>query len=128
MFDSKKVIAGLIIFFVFVTFPIWYNFASSAPAGPPTFDPIPGESKCVEDTQWMRAWHMDLLNFWRDDVVRTGNRTYKSTATGKTYNKSLTNTCLECHGSFDKFCDKCHQYSGVETYCFECHIPEREKK
>ncbi len=39
----------------------------------------PSEAEaCVEDTPFMRANHMDLLNHWRDDLVRSGITEYTS--------------------------------------------------
>jgi hypothetical protein len=69
--------------------------------------------------------HMDLLNEWRDDVVRKGKRIYTSPG-GKKYNMSLSNTCMECHSNKAEFCDECHQYAGVDPYCWNCHIEPKE--
>lgn len=76
----------------------------------------------------MRTSHMVMLNVWRDDVVRRGDRLYHS-ANGKTYNMSLTNTCLECHSDKAKFCDQCHNYLAVAPFCWDCHlVPEPKEK
>jgi hypothetical protein len=40
---------------------------------------------------------------------------------GKRYDMSLTGTCLGCHEDQEKYCNKCHAYAGVETFCFDCH-------
>jgi hypothetical protein len=80
----------------------------------------------VEDAEgYMKSWHMDLLNTWRDDVVREGKRIHVSRDYGTRYEMSLTKTCLGCHSNKKKFCDQCHDYIGVEPYCWDCHI-ERE--
>ena len=68
---------------------------------------------------------MDLLNTWRDEVVRDGIR-FEDGIDGNRYEKSLSNTCLGCHLSKEKFCDRCHNYVGVEPYCWECHIIPEE--
>jgi len=70
----------------------------------------------------MRASHMDLLNQWRDDVVRVGNRDYKSTLTGKTFDMSLSRTCMDCHSNKADFCDRCHDFLSVDPYCWDCHV------
>ncbi len=86
--------------------------------------PKNGSTECVEATDYMRANHMDLLDQWRDTVVRDDVRTYTSKA-GKSYTMSLSDTCLDCHSNKDQFCDACHTYSAVTPYCWDCHvIPE----
>ncbi|HBB17924.1 MAG TPA: hypothetical protein DCZ97_13330 [Syntrophus sp. (in: bacteria)] len=73
----------------------------------------------------MRASHMKLLAAWRDDVVREGKRTYTA-ADGRIHQISLTGTCLNCHSNKDKFCDRCHDYSGAKPACWSCHIIPEE--
>jgi hypothetical protein len=76
--------------------------------------------KCVDDEDFIRRNHPDLLKHHRDDTVRKGIRTTKY---------SLKN-CVECHASAktgsvasakDDFCVACHSYVGVELECWECH-------
>ncbi len=117
MFDSPKVIIGLVIFVVFVTFPLWWQNIMGSSELPEVAVP---EGKCVESGEFMRAKHMDLLNDWRNVVVRDGMRTYVSTD-GTEYNMSLTLTCLDCHESQEKFCGECHDFAGVKPLCWECH-------
>ncbi len=74
-----------------------------------------GESACVEDREYMRAHHMELLDEWRTAVVREGSSTYVSKASGKSYPMSLTKTCMGCHTSREAFCDKCHEYESVSS-------------
>jgi hypothetical protein len=66
-----------------------------------------------------------MLNNWRDEVVREGNRLYVA-ADGKEYNMSLQNTCMNCHSNKSKFCDECHNYVAVKPYCWDCHIAPKE--
>jgi hypothetical protein len=76
----------------------------------------------------MRTNHTDLLNTWKEQVVRDGKRTYVS-STGKAHQMSLTNTCMECHANKAKFCDRCHDYMNVKPFCWDCHnIPTEAKK
>jgi len=126
MYDASKIVAGLTVFVVLATSPLWYNALSTAsPAAPELQKPTNGSTECVEATDFMRANHMDLLDQWRDTVVREDVRTYTSESSGKTYTMSLSDTCLDCHSSKEKFCDACHTYSAVTPYCWDCHvIPE----
>ncbi len=127
MYDGGKVIAGIAVFLIVGTFPFWYNPVFGKPSYTPDPELPKTEKNCVMPAEFMRAWHMDLLNSWRDEVVREGERHFKS-PNGAEFNKSLTNTCLKCHGDKSRFCDKCHEYVGVENYCWDCHIdPEAFK-
>ncbi len=89
-------------------------------APPPTVASVP-PGKCVEDTQFMRRNHMELLKHHRDRTVREGVRTTQH---------SLAN-CVSCHASpqtgrvtgsgRDAFCEGCHRFVAVQLDCFECH-------
>jgi len=81
---------------------------------------ISAPGQCVEDTQFMRRNHMELLKHHRDRTVHEGIRTTQH---------SLAN-CVACHagretgrvtGSSDAFCEGCHRYAAVKLDCFECH-------
>ena len=75
----------------------------------------------------MKHEHMQLLIDWKDSVVRYGIRTYVA-SDGKEHVISLTNTCMECHSNKAEFCDQCHDYVGVQPYCWDCHnLPEEEQ-
>jgi hypothetical protein len=77
--------------------------------------------------EYMKMEHMQLLNEWRDTVVRDAKRIFVNSS-GKEFNMSLTNTCLDCHEEKAEFCDKCHNYASVSPYCWECHIDPKETK
>jgi hypothetical protein len=126
MYDTGKIVAGLAVFVVLATSPLWYNALSAAPPDSPEIQlPTNGSTECVEETEYMRANHMDLLDVWRDTVVREDVRTYTSELSGKSFNMSLSDTCLDCHSNKQQFCDSCHTYSAVTPYCWDCHvIPE----
>jgi len=126
MYDSGKIITGILIFIILLTFPVWYNIVMGENCVPvlvkPTAD---GQTECVKSASYMRTLHMDLLNEWRDDVVRDGVRFFK-TASGKTYEMSLSKTCIQCHSNKADFCDQCHNYLAVTPYCWDCHVePEK---
>jgi hypothetical protein len=127
MYDSGKVIAGIIIFLVLITFPLWYNLGSGSATKAPELEIGTKEKQCVESKEFMKASHMKLLNQWRDWVVRDGKRVYTST-TGKQYTMSLQNTCTKCHSSKEKFCDRCHNYVDASPKCWDCHIAPQEAK
>ena len=122
MYDAGKVIIGLGVFVVIVTSPIWYNLASGKGSYVP--EPVLPQGQCIENAEWMRHQHMTLLNDWRTEVIRNDQRIY-SAQDGNIYDKSLTNTCLKCHKDTTQFCDRCHNYTAVDPFCWDCHvIPE----
>lgn len=81
-----------------------------------------GES-CVEDTDFMRRNHMDLLLHQRDDTVVQGIRTRQYSL----------KECVDCHAvagpdsraitasNPKHFCRSCHDYAAVKIDCFQCH-------
>ena len=121
MSDALKIIAGLVIFLVIVTSPMWYHLVSGTTPDAPELEMPVDAKECVEATAYMRTYHMDMLNEWRDDVVRDGDRTHVS-PDGVEYDKSLSRTCMSCHSDKEKFCDRCHDYAGVTPYCWDCHV------
>ncbi|MDA8217759.1 MAG: sulfate reduction electron transfer complex DsrMKJOP subunit DsrJ [Dehalococcoidales bacterium] len=120
MYDGSKIIPGLIIFVGLITSPFWYNAATGMAAAPQLAAPTTA-TQCVEPADWMRANHFNLLYQWREDVVRNDNRVYTA-SDGKTYDESLTNTCLSCHTDKAAFCDSCHTYADVSPNCWDCHV------
>ncbi|MFH2204972.1 MAG: sulfate reduction electron transfer complex DsrMKJOP subunit DsrJ [Elusimicrobiota bacterium] len=125
MHDAGKILAGLVIFLALLTSPLWYNAASGRSAAPPQPVLPVGETQCVAAKDYMRANHMNMLNEWRDLVVREGQRTHV-TPDGRKFEMSLTRGCMKCHTNRQEFCVKCHDYSGVTEYCWDCHVePER---
>jgi hypothetical protein len=125
MHNGGKIILGLVIFLILITFPVWYNIASDKAGYVPELEKAARGDDCVRDSNYMTGYHMDLLNEWRDQVVRENDR-YEIGSDGVQYERSLSNTCLSCHVNKDQFCDKCHDYMGVEPYCWDCHIVPKE--
>jgi hypothetical protein len=124
MYDTGKIIPGLVVFAVLMTTPIWYSLATGGISEVPEPQPPAGETQCVESAQWMRDNHMHLLDQWRNTVVRDGEHTYVA-SDGMEYTISLTETCLNCHSNKAEFCDTCHEYAGISPNCWECHnVPE----
>lgn len=132
IYNSRPILIGLLIFFVVVTLPLWQNLGKVIKAPAPKLDTpaitqlAPKDRQCVENTAFMRASHMQLLDQWRLDVVRDGKRDYVS-ANGKKYNASLSNTCMDCHSNKTEFCDQFHNYVAVVPNCWGCHL-DKEKK
>lgn len=130
---STIVIVVIIGFVVFFGFPFFYNLGK-ANARPQVKVDTPailewekehGKKECVEPKEFMRGGHMQMLNDWRDAVVRNGERVYINSK-GTHFNISLQNTCMNCHSNKKDFCDQCHNYLGVKPYCWTCHIPPKE--
>ncbi len=124
MYDAGKVILGVAVFLALIAFPIWYNVAIGDPGYSPELEKAAKGENCVRDAEYMTGNHMDVLNTWRDEVVRGDDRFFEHE--GHRYEKSLTNTCLDCHVNKDQFCDKCHDYLSVTPYCWDCHIVPKE--
>lgn len=128
MKDKLFIIVGIVVFLAIVLSPFVYNAVTSADTQAPELSlPPNGATECVKDKAYMRAFHMDLLNQWREEVVRQESRDFV-TDSGKTVKKSLTLTCLECHSNKTEFCDACHSYMAVAPYCWDCHVAPVETK
>jgi len=134
MYNGGKIIIGLVVFAALVTSPFWTNAGRKVEAPELKLDtPAIKEAQaalgkkevCVEPKAFMRGGHMQLLNTWRDSVVRDGKRVYTSSE-GRTFDISLQNTCMKCHSNKKNFCDKCHNYLAVSPYCWDCHIAPKE--
>jgi hypothetical protein len=131
MYDGGKIIVGIIIFALLMIFPFVYNIGKANVAPEPKID-TPEinkliEKKCIEPKEFMRANHMQMLNDWRDEVVRVGETRTYTNGEGKKFEMSLQNECMRCHSNKKDFCDKCHNYMAVKPYCWDCHIAPKEK-
>ncbi len=127
IYDKGKVVFGLMIFGALITFPFWYNLGKAAPAPERVLtEKAKAAKECVRSTEYMTAEHMQLLDIWRDTVTRDGKRIYVNSK-GKSYNMSLTKTCLDCHSNKAEFCDRCHTYASVDPFCWDCHIDNPEE-
>ncbi len=136
MNNAWKIVIGVVIGFVAVFgFPFYYNLGKANVAPKLKYDTPAileyekehGKKECVEPKEFMAKEHMQLLNTWRDEVVRYGQRIYVNSR-GESFHISLQNTCLNCHSNKKEFCDKCHNYLAVNPYCFSCHIVPKEKQ
>lgn len=127
MYNTGKVLIGIIVFVGIFISPFFLNLTGGeAHIKPDPKLPIQYD-KCIYDTEYMKAYHMDLLNDWRDLVVREDIRFMQFE--GKKIEMSLSRTCMKCHTSKKDFCDECHNYLDVVPYCWDCHVaPEEVQK
>jgi hypothetical protein len=126
MNDKKWIVLGLVIFLGLLSVPLWYNLLFRGDQAAPAPQPVLTEKakaagRCVMSTEYMTSNHMHLLDLWRESVVRKGEREFVNDQ-GKTFEMSLSNTCLDCHSNKTEFCDSCHNYASVRPYCWDCHI------
>ncbi len=128
MYDSGKIISGIVLFIVILTIPAWYNRISGKMLYKPELKLVTKEKRCVESKEYMRDNHMQLLDEWREAVVRGGAERIHISQKGSKFDISLTNSCLKCHSNKKDFCDKCHDYLMVSPGCWDCHIIPEEKK
>lgn len=83
---------------------------------------------CVEETNFMRRNHMELLNHQRDETMLKGVRSKQHSL----------KECLGCHAVYgpdavpvtasspEHFCRSCHDYAAVNIDCFQCHASRPE--
>jgi hypothetical protein len=128
MNDKKWILLGVAVFILIALFPFWYNRGKAAPAPEVKLtEKALAAKECVMSKEYMKAEHMQLLDLWRESVVRQGERIFTN-AKGKQFTMSLSNTCLDCHSNKAEFCDKCHNYASVRPYCWDCHIENPKEK
>lgn len=121
IYDGKKIIPGLIIFFGLITYPIWHNNVNGKNTYVPKLELPKDKKECIEAKDYIRVNHKNILENWRISVVRAGLRIYEA-RNHKKYTMSLNQTCMQCHTDKTKFCDQCHNYVGVTNKCWDCHI------
>lgn len=127
MYNAKAVTIGIAIFLIIFSTPFWLSWIGRDYTKTGIVI-LPDETSCIEDTEFMRANHMRLLDEWRDEALRKENREYKSALNGKVWLISLQRTCMKCHSNYSEFCEKCHVANSVYPYCWTCHIIPGEGK
>jgi hypothetical protein len=124
----KKAIIATLAFLVIVTLPFIVSAAQGDIGSPelkPDFESKPeeiakrdGETQCVEETEHMRANHMQILKEERVNYVRKADETDKHSIKG----------CFTCH-DYENFCAECHKYNGVKPGCMTetggCHSSDQ---
>ncbi len=123
MYNKGKIIPGLIIFVALMLFAVFNNAGKKLEAPKP--EKPKDHKECVLPLAEINKTHMKLLNDWRDEVIREGNRE-QIKVEGKMYERSLQKGCMLCHTSKKKFCDVCHEFASVYPYCWDCHIAPQE--
>ena len=90
--------------------------------------PMGAGDACVEDTDFMRRNHMELLKHQRDETTLKGVRSEQHSL----------KECLNCHAvngadaipvtfaNPSHFCRSCHDYAAVSIDCFQCHASRPE--
>lgn len=85
--------------------------------------PLGQGETCIEDTDFMRRNHMDMLTHKRDETTLKGIRDKRTSL----------KECINCHvvlgpdskavtiASPQHFCRSCHDYAAVKVDCFQCH-------
>lgn len=128
---QKSYLLVLIGFIGLFAYPFYSNLGG---AGKPPKPDINTEfinqlpkKECVLPKEEMRTEHMQILDEWRDEVVREGAPRQLRIG-GAELLKSLQKGCLKCHSNTKKFCDECHKYLAVKPYCWDCHFPPTEKE
>jgi hypothetical protein len=120
MRERVLIAVGLALFVGLLSFPVWWAAGSGLHATAAPIQLPKGSPDCVAPVSYMRSSHMELLDRWRTDAVRRGVRQVRL-ADGRTYDASLSRTCLDCHSKVE-FCDSCHTYAGVSApSCWQCH-------
>ena len=127
MSNRGWVIGGIILFAAMAGFPFyWHAMGPSAPF--PKLELPLKEKACVEPVAYMRSDHMRLLDAWRIAVVRDDLLIYTA-SNGRKFEMNLHRTCMGCHTSRDRFCNRCHDYNDVTPPCWDCHVaPEESPK
>ncbi len=122
MRDGWKIATGLGLFLALALLPVWQR-ALAGPSARPEVKIAKPQSRCVAPRAVMRVSHLQLLDGWRTEVVRSANRV--EGPPGHEVRRSLTGTCLECHGDRKDFCDRCHTDLAVNVGCWDCHPDPR---
>src|SRR5512133_2521917 len=124
MRDGAKIAAGLAVFVAVVLSPVWQRAMAGAASRPQPEIAKP-KTRCVAPREVMRVSHMQLLEGWREEVVREARRVEHQP--DREVSRSLTGTCLECHPNRKEFCDRCHADLAVRPVCWECHPDPKER-
>ncbi len=123
MYNTGKVVLGIIVFIALFSSPFLINMSGDVTGMPEMTVP---EGECIYPKDEMRANHMDILNTWRDKVVREDIR--YTEINGEQVEMSLSHTCMSCHESRKEFCNRCHDYMEVKPYCWDCHVDPDDHK
>ncbi|MBE0429108.1 MAG: hypothetical protein IBX61_04460 [Thermoleophilia bacterium] len=128
----KKAVIATLVFLVIVTLPFIVNAAQGnigkvetkadleerINQNPEELEKRDGETRCVEETEYMRVNHMKILKEERVNYVRYGEINEQHSIKG----------CFTCH-DYENFCAECHKYNGVKPGCMTenggCHSTDQ---
>ncbi|MCP4703724.1 MAG: hypothetical protein GY865_03865 [candidate division Zixibacteria bacterium] len=102
----------IIIIFILIAYGVISNVVALGNEPPQVILERPDAKydNCVENTEYMRYHHWELLRGIRENIVRYGIR-----------GDVNLNKCKECHTSRVNFCDQCHNAVSMAPDCFGCH-------
>ena len=120
MMDGGRVVGGIIIALVGLAGPVWVVSVRASSSASPL---KAASGRCIESAEVMRRVHPQLLAQWREQAVRGGSRMHHSS--DGSWHRTGLRSCISCHGSADRFCDKCHSQVGVSINCWTCHPSAR---
>jgi len=112
MLKKYKGAVTVVILLLVVFLPIGYYLVRDVfPQDSEVFLEKPDQyDECIEDTEYMRFHHMDLLKEWREQSVREGIR-----------GEHTLSDCRDCHTDRSRFCNQCHEIVNLYLDCFGCH-------
>ena len=129
LYDRGKIIAGIVIFLILITFPFWYGKGKAVAPPELELDTPAIEQLAGKALRGGCRLHAGQPHEASDRLARrasSGKASALYTATdGRVFEMSLTGTCLKCHSNKDQFCDRCHDYVGVEALLLE--LPYRPR-
>jgi hypothetical protein len=122
--SSFAMLALVLVYMTSLAAVAWATEENSVASGVPLpAIPMGQGDSCVEDTDFMRRNHMDLLKHQRKDTMIKGIRSEQYSL----------KECISCHAvngpdmipvtvaSPQHFCRSCHDYAAVSIDCFQCH-------
>ena len=132
MYDGGKIIPGLIIGLCLFMSPFGYNaiFGKDTKVPEPELTAKAKEAKqCIAPKAYMTAWHMHLLDNWRHEVVRDGDRYFNTnedlwwgwhysldSRLLENWRRLTTNSEVKEPGRAGKT-----YYKSLQVTCMDCH-------
>ena len=118
-------LGGVLIFLALFTFPVVERASARRPGSPRSSCP---SEQAVRGPQGV---HADLPHAPADRLAREGGAQRRPHLHGlrrhAAQHEPDQRPACECHTDKAEFCDRCHNYAGVNPYCWDCHtVPEGE--
>lgn len=121
---SIRMIAVVLVYFTGLVVCAQAMPADTGASGVPMpVIPLGMGDSCVEDTDFMRRNHMDMLKHQRDETTIRGVRTKQYSLVECINCHAVTGPDLKAVSASDPqhFCRSCHDYAAVSIDCFQCH-------